>query len=226
MRGLFRDLAGAGLRVHGGGDDWPVFDGLTPDSGGVRLSVPDPEPLLRSCSGPLPRGYGVIPLRGEVSGLAARAIGTLQFYPHSERHPELDGMHLRIDDATLRAGPRADEEPVGPGWQALLRWYGVLCEHLRVARGYGDWEDLFLQFVVTPSRADVLRGKIGRLFRLNCFGPALVRALQADRLLSVPADAVVKLRYGGVLVGLGLTYEGGDAGSAQAAAQHLAVGPS
>jgi len=48
------------------------------------------------------------------------------------------------------AGPRADEEPVGPGWQALLRWYGVLCEHLRVARGYGDWEDLFLQVVVTP----------------------------------------------------------------------------
>ncbi|HZQ38385.1 MAG TPA: hypothetical protein VFD32_20825, partial [Dehalococcoidia bacterium] len=120
VRGLFRELAAAGLRVYRGDDDWPVFDGLAPDAGGVRLSVDDPEPLLRTASGPLPRGYGVIPLRGEVPGLRERAIGTLQFYPHSVRQPELDGVHLRFDDATLRCGPRSSDEPIGPGWQALL----------------------------------------------------------------------------------------------------------
>ncbi|HLZ70575.1 MAG TPA: hypothetical protein VKV26_11805 [Dehalococcoidia bacterium] len=222
MRGLFRDLAAAGLRVHAGDEDWPVFDGLTSDAGGVRLAVPDPEPLLRSRPAPLPRGYGVIPLRGAVPGMEVRATGAMQFYPHSPRQPELDGVHLRFDDATLRAGPRSELEPVGPGWQALLRWYGVLCEHLRVAYGYGDWEDLFLQFVVPPSRADVLRGELRSLFRLNGFGPALVRALGDDRLLSLAADAVLKLRYGGVLVGLGLSYAGGDGGR-DAAARYLGM---
>ncbi len=223
VRGLFRELAAAGLRVHRGSDDWPVFDGLAPDAGGVRLSVDDPEPLLRSANGPLPRGYGVIPLRGEVPGLRERAIGTLQFYPHSARQPELDGLHLRFDDATLRCGPRSPDEPIGPGWQALLRWYGVICEQLRVAYGYGDWEDLFLQFVVTPSRRDVLEKRVGTLFRLNCFGPGLVRALGDGRVLATPADAVVKLRYGGVLVGVRLDYAGGDASLAAEAARHLGI---
>jgi hypothetical protein len=148
----------------------------------------------------------------------------LQFYPHSERQPELDGVHLRIDDASLRSGPRSDDEPIGPGWQALLRWYGVLCEHLRVAYGYGDWEDLFLQFVVPPARRDVLQGKVTRLFRLNCFGPALVRGLREEWLVATPADAVVKLRYGGVLVGLGLSYDDSGGTGAEAAARHLRVG--
>lgn len=226
VRGLFRELAATGLRVHGSGDDWPVFDGLAPDAGGVRLSVEDPEPLLRAAGGVLPRGHGVIPLRGEVPGLRERAVGTLQFYPHAERHPELDGVHVRFDDAALRCEPRSPDEPIGPGWQALLRWYGVLCDQLRVAYGYGDWEDLFLQFIVTPSRRDVLEKRVGTLFRLNCFGPGLVRALGDGRVLSTPADAVVKLRYGGVLVGVRLAYRGGDAALADEAARHLGLGPS
>lgn len=227
IRRLFRSLAAAGLRV--GAPDrerFPALDGLTPATDGVRVVTNDVETLLRSRTGAVERGYGVIPLLGKVSGVPGRAIGTLQFQARSRRFPELDGVHLRVNDTLLRRPPRDDaEDALGPGWRALLGWYAALCEELHVAYGYGDWEELFLQSVVPPSRQEILSGTPDLLFRLNCFGPALAQRLGRTRLLATPAQAVVACRYGGVLVGGKLDYDGSAAamGAFAAAAVHLGL---
>src|SRR5437868_7145606 len=63
VRRLFGDLAEAGLRVGTADeDDYPALAWLRPQGLGVRVTTPDVEDLLRSRTGPLPRGYGVVPL--------------------------------------------------------------------------------------------------------------------------------------------------------------------
>lgn len=224
LRRLFRDLFGAGLRLDAGaGPEHPVFAGMRPTSEGVSVGAADVEDLLRSRTGALPPGYGVIPLIGRAPDLRVKATGSLQFSVPSARQPELDGVHLRFDDAALRAGPTEEGDALGPGWRALLTWYGVLCEHLHVAYGYGDWEDLFLQRNIPPSRGDVLASRVDQLYRLNCFGPALAQRLGGPHLLATPADAVVRLRYGGVLVGARLNYAGTGPDLLPAAAAHLGL---
>ena len=224
VRRLFRDLAAAGLRVGApDSDHYPVLDGLKPaGENGVRVSTDDVEDLLRSRSGPLQPGYGVIPLRGKVPGFDGQVEGTMQFSVHSPAHPELDGVHIRFDDASLRLAPAGDDK-VGPGWRALLTWYGVLADTLRVAYGYGDWEDLFLQTAIPASRREVLAGLIDMLYRVNYLGPRLVERLGRSRVLSTPANAVVALRHGGVLIGGKLTYEGGGEEGFRLAAEHLGL---
>jgi hypothetical protein len=210
VRRLFRSLAAVGLRV--GAPDrerYPALDGLTPSAEGVHVVAKDLEWLLRSRTGAVERGYGIVPLHGRVAGVKERALGTLQLQARSSRYPQLDGLHLRLGDAVLRHPPAAgSDDPLGPGWRALLTWYAALCEELRIAYGYGDWEDLFLQSVVPPSRAQIATGVPDLLFRLNCFGPAVAQRLGKGRLLAAPAQAVVACRYGGVIVGGKLDYDG------------------
>jgi hypothetical protein len=221
---LFDNLAEAGLRVGAHDDDpYPVLDWVSSTGrGGMRIGAPDVEFVLRTRTGPLPPGYGVIPLLGRLQGMAGPAIGSMQFSIPSARQPELDGLHLRFDDAMLRLPPR-EGDAVGAGWRSLIDWYGIVCEALKVAYGYGDWEDMFLQSVVPPSRRDVLERHVDLLFRLNCFGPGLVAAIGKQRLLASPAEAVVALKYGGVLVGGKLRYAAADEGSFKATAEHLGM---
>jgi hypothetical protein len=224
LRTLFRDLAGAGLRAGTrDADPYPVLDYLQPTRDGAAVRGIDPEELLRARTGALPRGYGVIPLLGEVPGLRDPVTATLRFERRSSRWPELDGVHFRVDDAGLRLPRLRSDDTVAPGWAALLRWYGALCEVLRVAYGYGDWEDLFLQNAIPPSRADVLAGRVDLLFRLNCFGPALLDRFGRVHVLTTPAQAVVRLRYGGVLVGAGLEYESTGGDQFRRTASHLGL---
>lgn len=224
IRRLFRDLAVAGLRVGSlDAEYYPVLEGLRPaGENGVRISASDVEALLRAQTGSLPLGYGVIPLTGKVSAFKGRVAGMMQFSVHSPRHPELDGVHLRFDDAALRISAEGDNE-IGPGWRALLAWYSVVANSLHVEYGYGDWEDLFLQTAIPPSRADVLAGEVDMLYRINCLGPRLVERLGRARVLSTPAEAVVALRYGGVLICGKLHYENDDQSSFRQAAAHLGL---
>ncbi len=189
VRRMFRDLAAAGLMVRApDSDHYPVLDGLKPaGENGVRILTDDVEDLFRSRSGPLQPGYGVIPLSGKVPGFEGQVEGTMQFSVHSQTHPELDGIHLRVDDAALRVPPAGDDG-VGPGWRALLSWYGIIADALHVAYGYGDWEDLFLQTAIPASRRQVLVGQIDMLYRINCLGPRLVERLGRSRVLSTPAN--------------------------------------
>lgn len=227
VRRLFRALAAAGLRV--GAPDrerYSALEGLSPSAEGVHVVASDLEDLLRARTGAVERGYGVVPLIGKVPGVADRAVGTLQFQARSRRCSALDGLHLRFDDAVLRQPPSPGSNgTIGAGWRALLGWYAALCEELRVAYGYGDWEDLFLQSVVPPSREQIASGVPDLLFRLNCFGPAVAQRLGKTHVLAVPAQAVVACRYGGVIVGAKLEYEGIDASSDgfAAAARYLGV---
>jgi hypothetical protein len=222
IRRLFRDLAQRGLRVGARDrEHYPVLEEMySAGERGVSLSTQNVEGLLRARTGALPSGYGFIPLLGKVAGLTAPAVGTMQFTVHSPSHPELDGLHLRFDDAALRLEPTGEDD-VGPGWRAVLTWYGIICESLRVAYGYGDWEDLFLQTVIPPSRQDVLDGRIDMLYRLNCFGPRLVERFGRSHLLATPAEAVVGLRYGGVLIGGKLSYAGSNEERFSEAGAHL-----
>lgn len=222
VRRLFRELAQRGLRVGAPDPEhYPVLDGMySAGERGVSLATRDVEGLLRSRTGAVPGGYGFIPLLGKVPGLTGRAVGTMQFTVHAAAHPELDGLHLRFDDAPLRLEPAGDDD-VGPGWRAVLTWYGIICESLRVAYGYGDWEDLFLQTAIPPSRRDVLDGRIDMLYRINCFGPRLVERFGRAHLRATPAEAVVGLRYGGVLIGGKLSYAGSDEERFSQAAEHL-----
>lgn len=187
---------------------------------GVSLVTQDVEALLRSRSGALPSGYGFMPLLGRVRGMTRPAVATMQFSIHSRSQPELDGLHLRFDDASLRLEPNGDDE-IGPGWQAMLTWYSVICDSLSVAYGYGDWEDLFLQTVIPPSRRDVSERGVDLLFRINCFGPALVERFGRTHLLNSPAEAVIALRYGGVIIGGKLSYLEGNRPSFSETAAHL-----
>ncbi len=187
---------------------------------GVSLVTQDMEGLLRARTGALPSGYGFIPLLGRVPGLKQPAIATMQFSVHSPGQPALDGLHLRFDDAPLRLEPSGDDE-IGPGWRAMLTWYGVICDSLRVAYGYGDWEDLFLQTVIPPSRRDVTESRVDLLYRINCFGPALVEKFGRAHLMTSPAEAVVGLRYGGVLIGGKLRYLEANEDRFAEAAAHL-----
>ena len=220
---LFKALAATGLRVGAPDPErYPLLDAVTPaGAAGVRIAVDDVEDLLRSRSGAVPLGHGFIPLLGRVPGVAGPAVATMQFSIHSAAHPELDGLRLRFDDASLRPPATDPDDPVGPGWQAVLTWYGVICDQLRVAYGYGDWEDLFLQTVIPPSRRDVLNGRVDMLYRVNCFGPALVGRYGRMHILATPAAAVVGLRYGGVLIGEKLRYHGDDDEQFRRAAAHL-----
>jgi hypothetical protein len=148
---------------------------------------------------------------------------SLRFERPSSRFPELDGVHFRLDDAGLRPPPERPDDPVAPGWAALLRSYGALCDVLRVAYGYGDWEETFLQSAIPPSRADVLAGKVDILFRLNCFGPKLLDRMDRMHVLATPAQVVVRLPYGGVLVGAKLEYAGEDTALFNRTAAHLGL---
>lgn len=222
IRRLFRELAAAGLRIGTSQlDRYPVLDELSPSSRGVTIGATDVEELLRSRAGALPRGYGMIPLLGKVASTSERASGTMQFWVHTPLEPQLDGLHLRFDDGVLRHESSDPKEPVGPGWRALIAWYGIVCNHLRVAYGYGDWDDLFLMTVVPPSRRDVLAGQLDLLYRINCLGPSLVRQYGSAHLLATPADVVVALRYGGALIGGKLRYGDGDDAAFREAAAHL-----
>ncbi len=187
---------------------------------GVSLRTQDMESLLRARTGAVPSGYGFIPLLGRVPGLAQPATGTMQFSIHSQSHPALDGLHLRFDDAPLRLEASGHDD-IGPGWRAMLTWYGVICDSLRVAYGYGDWEDLFLQTVIPPSRRDVTEGRVDLLYRINCFGPSLVEKFGRAHLMTSPAEAVIGLRYGGVLIGGKLRYLDADEERFKEAATHL-----
>ncbi|MHB8574618.1 MAG: hypothetical protein ACYDCQ_04740 [Dehalococcoidia bacterium] len=226
IRRLFDGLAEAGLRVGARDSDrYPVLDWLGPTGrGGMRVTGADVEEILRGRHGALPAGYGVVPLLGRAPGFAALAAGFMQFSVHSQTQPELDGLHLRFDDALFRMdSPKPESDSSGPGWRTLLTWYGIICDALRVAYGYGDWEDLFLQSVVPPSRRDVLSGTVQRLFRLNCFGPGLVARIGKSRLLAAPADAVVALRYGGVLIGGKLSYAAPNEPLFRSTEEHLGM---
>ena len=79
---------GLGLRVGTtASDDYPALAWLRPQGRGVRITASDVEALLRSRTGRLPRGYGVVPLLGSVPELRAQAAGELQFSVHSPAHP-------------------------------------------------------------------------------------------------------------------------------------------
>lgn len=220
---LLNRLLDAGLRLEPnrpGADQFPAMEAITEQDHRVAVAPVDVERLLRTKPPPLGPGYGVIALRCREPWTGPEGVAAFLSFGRFDLTTGLDSLLFVIDDGAFydrrhRSVPEA--------FDRCFQWFALLAGHLEATYAWGDWEDIWIA-VAPPTRTQAAAGKVGHLFRLNCFGPALVARFGAERLRTTPARLAWP-EHGAAVVGVGLTYAGGTGEERAAAANHLGLQP-
>ncbi len=181
------------------GTRFPAMSAISTADGRITIAEVDIETLLRTKAPPLGPGYGVITLRCDEPWAGPAGVEAFLSFPRPDPVSGLDAVLLTISgeafhDALGRTAPAAFERS--------RDWFALLSEELGAIYGWGDWEDISYA-VAPPTRPQALAGQVTHLFRLNCFGPALVERLGAGPLSIAGARW---LCTGAAIVSAGMVY--------------------
>ncbi len=221
LEAVLRRLYAAGLApvaVTAEGDRYPAMAAIAMADGRVIVNAPDVETLLRTKAPPLGPGYGVISLSCAEPWTVAGGIGAFLSFPRPDATTNLDAVLLTTAGEAFRdeAGRTVPE-----AFARCTDWFAALAEELEAIYGWGDWEDISYA-VAPPTRPQALAGQSRHLFRLNCFGPALVERLGRDRLEQAGARW---LAHGAAVISAGMVYAESGTAERRAIAQMLGLRP-
>ncbi len=201
LTALLETLARDGLTLAPtteSGDRFPAMEHIHLHDGRPEIAAVDVEDLLRTRRPPLGAGYGVIALHCREPWAGADGAAAFVSFGRPDAATGLDSLMLTVDGAAMRYSGQGS----GAAFERCIDWFTSLATHLSAAYGWGDWEDLSFG-VALPTRAQVVAGQVPFLFRLNLFGPALVRHLDIDSARATAARALT-LPYGGIVITAGL----------------------